>query len=126
MKQQYLHTECPSEWPAEDVAKEITWADDTEPCEGSGGMTDCIRSIAGAIGYMDAGHGWEENLNEIELRNADQYYISSQEAAERGGIGSAADDLPSSADADFGDVTLINKVSCLLGDEERNFFPSFL
>ena len=74
-------------------------------------MTNCIRDIPGTIGYIDSGHGHDEGLVEIELQNADGFFLSSREAASRGGIGAAAAAIPSSADADFGSVNLINRVS---------------
>lgn len=73
-------------------------------------MTDCILATEGTIGYIDSGHGHEENLEEIELENADGNYLSSKEAAEKGGIVAAAGAVPSSADQDFGSVNLLNQV----------------
>lgn len=90
----------------------IEWPEDTKPCEGSGGMTECIVSVEGTIGYIDSGHGHEENLIEIELQNADGTYLSSKEASAKGGIAAAAPGaVPESADADFGSVNLLNRVS---------------
>mmetsp|Transcript_38681 Transcript_38681/g.78899 ORF Transcript_38681/g.78899 Transcript_38681/m.78899 type:complete len:472 (-) Transcript_38681:238-1653(-) len=106
---EYLHTGCQAEWPITMVGKEITWPSDTMECEGSGGMTDCIRNNEGAIGYIDSGHGHEEGLVEIELMNKDGTYLNSKKASEEGGIGDAASGIPGSADADFGDVKLLNK-----------------
>mmetsp|Transcript_15263 Transcript_15263/g.21776 ORF Transcript_15263/g.21776 Transcript_15263/m.21776 type:complete len:497 (+) Transcript_15263:81-1571(+) len=107
----YLHQECPAEWPETMVGKEITWPEDTAKCEGSGGMTNCIRSTEGGIGYMDSGHGWQENLKEIELVNKDGYLLSSRRAKEFDGIAAASlgNTLPVRADADFGHVDLLNK-----------------
>mmetsp|Transcript_64070 Transcript_64070/g.75063 ORF Transcript_64070/g.75063 Transcript_64070/m.75063 type:complete len:482 (-) Transcript_64070:418-1863(-) len=106
----YLHKSCPTEWPVELVGKTIDWPKDTESCEGSGGMTNCIRDVPGTIGYIDAGHGHDEGLIEIELRNIDGTFLSSKEAAAKGGIGAAAGAaLPTSADADFGGVNLLNQ-----------------
>eukprot|EP00567_Pseudictyota_dubia_P004827 CAMPEP_0197449192 /NCGR_PEP_ID=MMETSP1175-20131217/20314_1 /TAXON_ID=1003142 /ORGANISM="Triceratium dubium, Strain CCMP147" /LENGTH=503 /DNA_ID=CAMNT_0042981225 /DNA_START=37 /DNA_END=1548 /DNA_ORIENTATION=+ len=106
---EYLNTGCSEEWPTEMVGKTVDWHPDTMECEGSGGMTACIRDNEGAIGYIDAGHGHEEGLTEIELLNADGNYISSKRAAENGGIGDAAGGTPGSADADFGEVKLLNR-----------------
>lgn len=108
---QYLHQTCPQEWPAELVGKTIEWPESTKECEGSGGMTECIKTVPGTIGYIDAGHGHEEGLAEIELQNADGNYLSSKEANEKGGIAAAAGAVPASADMDFGDVNLLNRVS---------------
>lgn len=97
-------------WSADKVGKTITWPADTLACEGSGEMTSCIRNNPGAIGYIDSGHGHAEGLVEIELQNKDGYFLSSKEAAARGGIGSAAGAIPTSPDADFGSVDLLNRV----------------
>eukprot|EP00540_Astrosyne_radiata_P007271 CAMPEP_0116860912 /NCGR_PEP_ID=MMETSP0418-20121206/22703_1 /TAXON_ID=1158023 /ORGANISM="Astrosyne radiata, Strain 13vi08-1A" /LENGTH=448 /DNA_ID=CAMNT_0004495421 /DNA_START=286 /DNA_END=1632 /DNA_ORIENTATION=- len=105
----YLHDSCPQEWSDTMVGKTITWPDDTLTCEGSGGMTNCIRNNPGTIGYIDSGHGHSEGLVEIELQNLDKNYLSSKEAAARGGIGAAAGAVPSSADANFADVSLLNQ-----------------
>ena len=113
---EYLNVACPEEWPAELVGREIEWPEDTSECERSGGMTDCITSVPGTIGYIDAGHGHLEGLSEIELRNAAGKYINSKEAGAQGGILSAAENaaFPSSLDADFSGVTLLNQVSTFI------------
>ena len=108
---QYLRAACDTEWPQELVGSKIDWDEDTKVCEGSGGMTTCIRDTPGTIGYIDAGHGHAEGLIEIELRNANGNFLSSLEASAKGGIGAAAANanLPSSADQDFGTVELLNQ-----------------
>jgi len=110
----YLNTGCPEHWPADMVSKELgdKWHPDTLPCEGSGGMTDCIRQTPGTIGYIDAGHGHSQNLVEIELKNKDGNFISSLQSDDRGGIGYAAeasDFLPADAYRDFSKVELLNQ-----------------
>ena len=74
-------------------------------------MVDCIALTPGTIGYMDAGHGHEEGLSEIELQNADGFYLSSKQAAAKGGIAAAATEVPSSVFDDFGQVNLLDQVS---------------
>lgn len=108
---QYLNTACPGEWPESLVGSTIDWPADTRECEGSGGMTDCILDTPGTIGYIDSGHGHAEELQEIELRNADNVYISSKEAATKGGIMGAAANagFPDSLDGDFSTVNLLNQ-----------------
>jgi ABC-type phosphate transport system substrate-binding protein len=110
---QYLNDACPTQWPETLVGKDIDWKTGTKGCEGSGGMTECITSTPGTIGYIDSGHGHSEGLQEIELLNADKNYISSKEAAVRGGIMSATDDanLPEFLDGSFANVNLLNQVS---------------
>jgi ABC-type phosphate transport system substrate-binding protein len=111
----YLNQVCPEEWPAELVGKTIDWPEDTIGCEGSGGMSACIKGKAGTIGYIDMGHGHAEQLQEIELLNASQKYISSKEAAAAGGIMAAAENaaLPPTLEGSFADVNLLNQVSVM-------------
>lgn len=108
---QYLNQACPEEWPEELVGKTIDWDVDTIGCEGSGGMSACIKDIPGTIGYIDMGHGHSEGLAEIELQNAAQKYISTKEAAELGGIMAAAEnaDLPDTLQGSFANVNLLNQ-----------------
>lgn len=108
----YLNQVCPEEWPAEMVGKTITWPADTIGCEGSGGMSTCIKQKQGTIGYIDMGHGHAEQLQEIELQNAAQKYISSKESAAAGGIMAAAENaaLPATLEGSFADVNLLNQV----------------
>jgi ABC-type phosphate transport system substrate-binding protein len=111
----YLNTACPSEWGSELVGSSITWPTDTVGCQGSGGMTDCIRNVAGTIGYLDAGHGHEEKLSEIELLNAAGTFLTSKQASAAGGIAEAANDalinnvIPTDPTADFSAVNLLNR-----------------
>jgi len=109
----YLHQTCPEHWPIELVNSVVEWKNDTLPCEGSGGMTECIRDNAGTIGYIDSGHGHSENLQEIDLLNFDGQYISSKVANSRGGILAAAEGptagLPSELDGSFANVNLLNQ-----------------
>lgn len=122
----YLNTACPGQWPDDLVGSSIDWPADTNGCEGSGGMTDCIVGQPGTIGYIDSGHGHSENLQEIELRNADDVYISSKEASVRGGIMAAADNagLPDSLDQSFADIDYLNKVSEMISCRVKSDFQS--
>jgi hypothetical protein len=51
-------------------------------------------------------------LQEVELRNADNVYLSSKEADERGGVAGVVDvaGIPDSLDESFADVSYLNKV----------------
>ena len=75
-------------------------------------MSSCIKNKAGTIGYIDMGHGHAENLQEIELLNAAQKYISTKESAAAGGILAAAENaaLPSTLSGSFANVNLLNQV----------------
>jgi ABC-type phosphate transport system substrate-binding protein len=112
----YLNQVCPTQWPANLVGKVITWKTDTVGCEGSGGMTDCIRETPGTIGYIDSGHGHAEGLQEIDLMNFDGEYLSSKKAAERNGILAAATGsagIPAELDQSFASLNLLNQVSVI-------------
>ena len=76
-------------------------------------MTTCISGKDGAIGYLESGHGWDEKLTEVSLKNKDGYYVTSKQAFEDGGIASAAEDpvLPVDARFDWSGVHFINMVS---------------
>lgn len=110
---QYLHKACPDEWPEDNVGPLVDWSDDTLPCEGSGGVTECITSLPGTIGYIDAGHGQSEGLPEVALKNLDGTVQTSKKAGENGGIASAMaeaeDELPTSFRADWSGVSLLNR-----------------
>jgi len=109
----YLYQSCPSEWSINQVGAVVDWPEDTMKCEGSGGMTSCIRDNEGTIGYIDSGHGHSENLVEIELQNKDGTFLSSKQAGDSG-IGLAAlkaleeGILPADSTHDYGHVKLLN------------------
>ena len=110
---QFLMNACPAEWTADMVGAKLTnWAEGTLPCEGSGGMTDCIKEQEGTIGYIDSGHGYSQGLTEIELKNADGNYLSSKEATTLGGIlpATLGAGIPDSLESDFGNVNLLYRV----------------
>lgn len=109
----YLNYACGAEWGEDLVGKTISWKAETVGCEGSGGMTACIRDKPGTIGYIDIGHGHAEGLSEIALRNADGKYLTSLEAKERGGILAAASPsagIPDNLNESFANVNLLNQV----------------
>ena len=69
------------------------------------------RSSAGAIGYIDAGHGHEHGLSEVALRNKDGVYLTTKTAD----IGAAATValnqgglIPTDPTADWSSVNLYN------------------
>ena len=74
-------------------------------------LTACSRSSAGAIGYIDAGHGHEHGLSEVALLNKDGVYLTTKTAD----IGAAAtvalargDLIPTDPSADWSAVNLYN------------------
>merc|ERR1719410_3372974 len=80
----YLNAACPAQWPSSMVGKQITWPSDTNEAQGSGQMSSKIASTPYSIGYIDSGHGHEDGLKEIELKNKDGTYQSSLEAGSAG------------------------------------------
>eukprot|EP00587_Corethron_hystrix_P005665 CAMPEP_0113314154 /NCGR_PEP_ID=MMETSP0010_2-20120614/10322_1 /TAXON_ID=216773 ORGANISM="Corethron hystrix, Strain 308" /NCGR_SAMPLE_ID=MMETSP0010_2 /ASSEMBLY_ACC=CAM_ASM_000155 /LENGTH=443 /DNA_ID=CAMNT_0000170371 /DNA_START=216 /DNA_END=1547 /DNA_ORIENTATION=- /assembly_acc=CAM_ASM_000155 len=106
----FMAEACPDHWPADLVGKKITWPEDTYDADGSNQMAEKIRDLPGAIGYLDVGHGHAEALNEIRIENKAGVYLSSKEAKIKGGIGAPVlGALPSTADADHGEVDVLNE-----------------
>ena len=106
----YLRAQCPEEWDEEDTASTVEWHPDTNPCDGSGPMTSCLKDNEGSIGYIDAAHGHENGLTEIRVRNGDGRYLTTVESGVAG-VQEAATDLaaaPATADGDFSDVAFYN------------------
>merc|ERR1719354_983110 len=108
----YLNKKCPEHWTLGEGST-VDWSFDTEECQGSGGMTQCIRDKEGAIGYIDAGHGWDEGLKEVRLE-INGNFKTSEELDALGGFAAAADSaalstMPSNYEGDFSEVNLINQ-----------------
>jgi hypothetical protein len=95
------------------------WHAETQICEGSAGMTQCIVDIPGAIGYMDAGHGIAADLHEVALEKSESdavsgsvstFFLTSLQAAAENGIASAETGVfPNRTDVDFSAVSLLNR-----------------
>ena len=68
------------------------------------------RSSAGAIGYIDAGHGHEHGLSEVALRNKDGVYLTTKTAdiGAAATVALAAPDYLPAASADWSGVNLYN------------------
>ncbi len=94
-----------------DVGLSIKWDNQTLACDGSDLMVSCIADNPGTIGYVESGRGWSK-LQEVNLRNADGRFISSQIAAKENGITSAASSksFPLSYDEDFGHMEFFDEV----------------
>ena len=80
-------TECPNAWslhatgdPNKKYGSTIAWPSDVEKVEGSSGMSSYLGKNEWAIGYVDAGHGWEKNLKEVELKNKNGKWVTSKTA----------------------------------------------
>eukprot|EP01048_Picozoa_sp_COSAG05_P004091 COSAG05_NODE_209_length_14039_cov_138.574892_1_plen_287_part_10 len=76
-------TDCPGDWTAGSGAT-ITWAAGTTPVQGSGGMSAGISSNPYSIGYIDSGHGHNDGLSEVLLKNLDGTYLDSTTAGTAG------------------------------------------
>lgn len=86
------------------------WPSRFSQCSGSSGVVGCIREREGSIGYVDAGHGVDAGLAEIELENRDGTFLSSSESMARDGIAAAArNQFPNNPLNDFGSVSLVNR-----------------
>jgi len=85
-------------------------------------MTDCVRNNAGAIGYLDSGHGWSEEVAEINVKNEAGVFLTSKTSQALGGISDAAGagNTPNSADADWSAVNFLNKVCNVLWRDTLN------
>ncbi|KAH8053152.1 hypothetical protein JL722_9819 [Aureococcus anophagefferens] len=109
---QYLAAACPEKWTQ--VGSTIDWPDVTVAVEGSGEMSSMIDATEYSIGYIDSGHGRDDGLSEVELKNLYGTYQSSAEAIAQGGVQAAAEEaialgvLPTDPSADFNNVSLHN------------------
>ena len=104
--------ECPGAWSLhatgdanKKYGSDIEWPDDVKKIEGSSGMSNYLAKNEWAIGYIDAGHGWEKNLKEVELKNANGKWVTSKtaEIAKAGTEITPPDNL-----ASWHDVSLMN------------------
>jgi len=110
----YMNMKCPSEWAAEKIGSKLSaemWGSETNECYGSSGMTKCIKGNSGSIGYLDSGHGWSEDLAEVNLENAEGVFITSKNSHKKNGIAAAVSeaDTPSNAKDDWSAVDFLNK-----------------
>mmetsp|Transcript_34660 Transcript_34660/g.83733 ORF Transcript_34660/g.83733 Transcript_34660/m.83733 type:complete len:886 (-) Transcript_34660:215-2872(-) len=107
---EYLKKACRAEWEI-DAGPLVTWpaAPQGNPVEGSGGMTAFIRDNAYAIGYLDAGHGNSEGLQEIALKNAAGKELRSTDADISEAANQKASSLPTDpTSADWSAVEFYN------------------
>eukprot|EP00750_Incisomonas_marina_P000324 INCI10240.1.p1 GENE.INCI10240.1~~INCI10240.1.p1 ORF type:complete len:369 (-),score=93.00 INCI10240.1:481-1587(-) len=100
---------CSSSW-GQGSGSTIDWFAGSVAAEGSAGVTAAIKETPGAIGYLDAGHGYSESLDEIALRNEDGAYLVANEAeiAAAGAVAVATNIIPGNATDSFADVNLYN------------------
>lgn len=109
---EYINGKCSESWAPLTTGSTIAWPQDTASAQGSGGMAAYIADPEneGAIGYIDAGHGYSAGLSEIELMNKDGLYLSTREAdigaAGTVALTSAIPVIPSDPTSDFSSVNL--------------------
>ncbi len=91
------------------------WGEPTDSflsCSGSSGVTKCLVTNIGAIGYIDTGHGLDAGLSEVRLQSTSDpsIFFHSQEGSN---ITDAitTDILPNLATGDFSNVTFLNRGS---------------
>ena len=105
--------ECPGAWSLHKTGdattkygSDINWPADVEKVEGSSGMSNYLAKNEWAIGYVDAGHGWEKNLKEVELKNKNGEWVTSKTAEiEKAGTSVT---LPPSFKDSWHNVSLMN------------------
>lgn len=112
---QFMNAKCRKYWPDNLVQSKLVgenaWSINTNGCEGSAGMTSCIRDNANSIGYIDSGHGWSEELKEVSVMNEDGNFLTSRYSHSKDGIANAANSgiTPNTTIADWSDVDFLNK-----------------
>ena len=72
-------TDCPNTWTL-GSGSTITWPEGVEKVEGSSGMSGFLAANEWSIGYVDAGHGHEKKLKEVELKNKNGKWVTSKTA----------------------------------------------
>eukprot|EP00434_Breviolum_minutum_P010837 symbB.v1.2.009553.t1/scaffold604.1/size182248/11 len=123
----YLASKCPASWTL-GSGSTVAWPTAaTKPgysptaVQGSGGMAALIKDTPYAIGYLDAGHGHNLDFQEVNLQNEANTWLTSKDALAatdangNNGVAAAgkaavdANDIPSSATADWSSVNLYRK-----------------
>jgi ABC-type phosphate transport system substrate-binding protein len=100
---------CPESWTL-GSGSTITWFSGAVSADGSSGVTEAIKATVGAIGYLDAGHGYSASLAEVALRNEDGVYLlaNNAEVAAAGAVAVANGEIPTNATDSFASVDLYN------------------
>jgi len=136
---------CPVKWPdtmnggksvGSTVGNKDTgkwFADGSDvAAQGSSGVLAKLRATPGSIGYIDAGHGRNQNgLGEVSLKNAAGAYVISSDLAKNKGLENVAayavanNVFKSDYTADWSDVALLNLGGDKSWDEakRKTFWP---
>ena len=98
-------SECANVWTL-GSGSTITWPEGVEKVEGSSGMSGFLAANEWSIGYVDAGHGHEKKLKEVELKNKNGKWVTSKTAD----ISAAGDavELPDPMSNSWADISLMN------------------
>ena len=104
-------TDCANAWTL-GSGSTIDWPADVDKVEGSSGMSGFLAKNEWSIGYVDAGHGHEKGLKEVELKNKNGKWVTSK-TADIAAAGDAATGMPTDFSADWNGFNLMNAA----GDE---------
>ena len=98
-------TDCANAWTL-GSGSTIDWPADVDKVEGSSGMSGFLAKNEWSIGYVDAGHGHEKGLKEVELKNKAGKWVTSKTAD----IAAAGDavELPDPMSNSWADISLMN------------------
>ena len=98
-------TDCANAWTL-GSGSTIDWPADVDKVEGSSGMSGFLAKNEWSIGYVDAGHGHEKGLKEVELKNKNGKWVTSKTAD----ISAAGDavELPDPMSNSWADISLMN------------------
>ena len=99
-------TECANTWTL-GSGSTITWPEGVEKVEGSSGMSGFLAANEWSIGYVDAGHGHEKKLKEVELKNKNGKWVTSK-TADIAAAGDAVTNIPTTWSNSWADVSLMN------------------
>jgi len=109
----YLNKKCPGDWGL-GAGSTINWpsVSTIQAVEGSPEMQAHINGNDYAIGYLDAGHGHDYNLQEVALTNRDGQKRTSKQSIALGGVADAgsagvtANVFPADPSGDWSGVNL--------------------
>ena len=104
-------SECANTWTL-GSGSTITWPEGVEKVEGSSGMSGFLAANEWSIGYVDAGHGHEKKLKEVELKNKNGKWVTSKTADIAAGD-NPVKTMPTDFSADWNGFNLMNAA----GDE---------
>ena len=100
-------SDCPNAWTLGSSSELENWPADVDKVEGSSGMSGFLAKNEWSIGYVDAGHGHEKGLKEVELKNKAGKWVTSK-TADIAAAGDAATGMPTDFSADWNGFNLMN------------------